>query len=270
MGDVSNVDLILTAFEQQFDLTLAAQLVDPELTMDVSAVIELTTDVSADVLSRVFYYKTDDLITSVPTDSSSVQYYVDKSLWTDFESNINPFRGTVTQNYFRNNTTDNIGKDFLRELARQLFGTTLGVDLFTNEDAVSADISSQCDTVATAINTKLTNVDITNGLAGMATDASDNNAKYRSDDTADTNICRELLIQMLDISGGSVDRFVDISTNYAYPGKPAGYYRVPFVKGDTISYKLTVSPSADQRTKVATGDAVLNDRTYRIKLKLDA
>ena len=255
MGDVSNVDLILTAFEQQFDLTLAAQLIDPELTIDVSAVIELTTD---------------DLITSVPTDSSSVQYYVDKSLWTDFESNINPFRGTVTQNYFRNNTTDNIGKDFLRELARQLFGTTLGVDLFTNEDAVSADISSQCDTVATAINTKLTNVDITNGLAGMATDASDNNSKYRGDDTADTNICRELLIQMLDISGGSVDRFVDISTNYAYPGKPAGYYRVPFVKGDTISYKLTVSPSADQRTKVATGDAVLNDRTYRIKLKLDA
>jgi hypothetical protein len=268
---MSTVDLILTAFEQDISLSLAAQLIDPDITMDVSATIELTTDVSADVLSRVFYYKTDDLITSLPTDSSAVQYYVDKSLWADFESNINPFRGTVTENYFRNNTTDNIGKDFLRELARQLFGTTLGVDLFTNEDAVSDDISARCDIVASAINTKLVAVDICSGThAGMAQDASDSDAYYLKDDTSDTNICRELLIQMLDVSGGSVDRFVDISTNYAYPGKPAGYYRVPFVKGDTISYKLTVSPSADQRTKVATGSTVLNDRTYRIKLKLDA
>ena len=103
---MSNVDLILTAFEQDISLSLAAQLIDPDITMDVSATIELTTDVSADVLSRVFYYKTDDLITSVPTDSSAVQYYVDKSLWADFESNINPFRGEWTDRACPQSPTD--------------------------------------------------------------------------------------------------------------------------------------------------------------------
>jgi hypothetical protein len=218
-------------------------------------------------LQNVFYFRTDEDITSLPTDSSFVYYYTDVSKWpttvsaTPIRDTLNPTNGTVVANYYV--TGDNMAKDFVRELGRQLFGTYLGADLFTNEDAVVTDIQTKCSTISVAIEDKIKSVDIHYGGA-LCSGVAD--ALYVKDNTSDSNICREMWLQLMH---AAPTRFVDVTT-LAYAGMAAGYYHIPFVAGDTLNFKVTVSPSAGQRAAVATGTTALGARSYMIKLNVTA
>jgi hypothetical protein len=257
------VDMALTAFDSAFVLTQQAILPDVSYALDVSAEITLTQQISAADLSGVFFFKTDEDITSeLITDTSNVEYYLDRSQFTGGQATLNAMNGIVTTGYYGSNTADHLGKDFLRDMAHQLFSTHFGVDLFTNEDAVITDISGKSAVVATDIFTKMGNVDKTN----TALSGPDVSYGYYSTDTdsANTNLTREILNQLLTLAPG---RFTDKTTLRLDAGIP-GVYGMPFVTNDTISYKLSVTAHASQNTTIATGKPGLETRTYKVIFKV--
>ena len=253
------VNFVLNAFNREVTLVTAAQIPAYTPTITTDATITLTTSVSAALLQSVFYFRADEDIT---VDASFVYYYVNKTPWSDLSAVVNPSNGTVTSNFYVAN--DNVSKDFIRDLARQLFGTYLGADMFTNEDAVVSDINSKCAAVAASIDSLIGSIDITTGsLAGMSTDGA--GKKYFKDDLSTSNISREMFNILMTAAPG---RFLDISGNYNYNSVQDGYYKMPIITGDTISFKLTINPAADQRTKVPTGSSVINERTYTVVLNV--
>ena len=97
----------------------------------------------------------------------------------------------------------------------------------------------------------------------MSTDGA--GKKYFKDDLSTSNISREMFNILMTAAPG---RFLDISGNYNYNSVQDGYYKMPIITGDTISFKLTINPAADQRTKVPTGSSVINERTYTVVLNV--
>ena len=256
------MDLIITAFNSSFDLSASAELDDKTLDISSDAIINLTTTISKDMLRNTFFYRTDDAILA---DASFVYYYVDSAAFTNALTVLNPKNGTILSSIDgAYKAGDNVSKDFLRDLAKQLFGTHLGVDLFTNEDAVVTNINAKCDDVATAVMSKLTDVDVS---SATFTDASLNNLKYLKDDTSVTNISRELLVQMYT---AAPSRFATHATNiYTGHGNTLdGYYEIPFEDGDIISYKVTVNPATGQLAEIPTGVASLTSRSYKVNLNV--
>ena len=254
------VNLVLDAFESSFVLTEQASLPDLSHILDVSAEITLTQQMTASDLSAVFFFRTDEDITSeLGTDTSNVQYYVDRSKWVGGKNALNPINGIVDTGYYGGNNSDHLAKDFLRDMAQHLFNTHFAVDLFTNEDQVVTDISTKSDSdVATTIYTLMGNVDIATAN-GNGQDGSGH--YFQKDDTANTNLTREILNQLITKSPG---RFQDKKTMRLY-GDVSGIYGMPFVAGDTLAYKLTVSANPSQNTTVNTGKSALQPRTYKVK-----
>lgn len=249
------VNFVLSAFESSFTLSASAAIPSQTLSLTTDATLTLSTSVPASVLQETFFIRSDEDIT---LDASFVYYYTDKSKWANAESVLNPKNGVITSNGYV--ASDNVSKDFIRDLARQLFGTYLGADMFTNEDSVVTDINSKCDTVATTIMSLLTSIDKTTGtFAGMSTDSA--GGKYLKDNSSSSNISRELLNQMIT---AAPSRFVDIKTNYKYNVAEDGFYRLPILTGDTITFKLTLIPAAGQVAAVPTGPTTLNQRTYTV------
>lgn len=261
-----SLNLHLEHFENSFTMETSAALATTQVANigNEDATIDLSGfDVSATVFQETFFIKTD---TDIAGDASSVLYYVDKSKWANHVNAMNPFHGMVTTGQFVDG--DNVGQDFIREIALQCFGTHLGSDLFTNENEMTDDISSNCSTVADNIATKIENVDIlnTNNNGDMQQDLS--NLYYLTDAQDGSNNLTKLMfnaIYRLDET-----RFQDISTNYTYPGRPVGYYKLPFLAGDQIEYRLTISPNPLTFTNVPTKptSTTLNDRIYKVRLTL--
>ena len=253
------VDIILTAFDSTFSLDQAAVFYDISCMIDVSAEITLTQQISASDLFYVFYFRTDESITSFPFDSSSVDYFLDQSKFTGGQATMNPMNGLVTTGYYGSNTSDNLAKDFLRDMSQHLFNTHFAVDLFTNEDEVVEDISARSAIVGTNIYNILGDNDKNNtSLEGP--DAS--YGYYKTDsDKLNTNITREFLNHYLSMA---TERFDDLTQLRIDPNVP-GLYGIPFVTGDTISYKLSVTASSGQKTVIDTGKPALDTRTYRVR-----
>ena len=249
----SGVNIVLTAFNTTVSMSTNA-IVAGDWSISGDATITLNNTVPKSELQNTFFYH---------LTGSSIHYYVDSAAFTNASTVLNPKNGKiVTTGDGAYVSGDSIGEDYLRDTARQLFGTYLGADLFTNEDGVVEHINSKCDDVASTIMGILTNVNITsNSLTN--TDSNLNNAKYLSDSTADTNICRELVNQMHNSVG---TRFQDLNTT-VYNGM-SGYYYVPFQNGDVISYKVTLEAPSDQHTVVATGASALTARTYVVNLNV--
>jgi hypothetical protein len=255
----TTVNFVLTALDSQIMSSISAMIPNytpSPLTSD--ATISLTTPVPASVLQNTFFYRADN---PIAMDASFVYYYVDVTKWPNASTELSARNGIVTTHAYVAN--DTLGKDFLRDLARQLFGTYLGADLFTNEDVVVGNINSGCDQVANTIVTLLTSIDKTNGVInGISTDASGN--KYLNDNFFSTsNISRELFNQLMTVAPG---RFQNIHTNYRYNATDDGYYKMPIIAGDTIAFKITVAPASGQMSSVPTTQSELSSRTYTVVL----
>jgi hypothetical protein len=255
----TSVDLILTALDSQIQLNTSARIADYSLSIVSDATITLNTSVSASVLQNTFYFRGD---TDIATDASFVYYYVDSSQWANKNTTLSPKNGMVTANMYV--TSDPVGKDFLRDLARQLFGTYIAADLFTNEDAVITDINSKCDTVSANIVALINSVDISMGtFSGLLSDSSGN--KYLPDNLSTTNISRELFNMLMT---SAPTRFVSTSPTYHFYMGDTGFYKMPILAGDTISFKLTVTPAAGQTSAVQTGKTTLSSRVYTVKMNI--
>lgn len=261
---MSTVDLLFTNhLDESFNISA---LTIPSSTPTVSVDATVTcTGISAAALRNVFYYQTDNDIATAGTDD--VKYYVDTSAFGGIDASLNAStNGTISLADGGFIAGESIAESFLRHTANGLFGTHLGVDLFTNETTVRAGIEASTLSLAQSINTDLAAV----GINGTDSDlAGTSGGFYLDDSITDTkNVTRELINQLITDSV-SVSRFEDISTNYSYSSKGAGYYHVPLVAGDTLSYAVTIFPDPSQNDLVATGGTATS-RKFRVKLVLSA
>ena len=261
---MSTVDLLFTNhLDESFNISA---LTIPSSTPTVSVDATVTcTGISAAALRNVFYYQTDNDIATAGTDD--VKYYVDTSAFGGIDASLNAStNGTISLADGGFIAGESIAESFLRHTANGLFGTHLGVDLFTNETSVRAGIEASTLSLAQSINADLAAV----GLIGTDSDlAGTSGGFYLDDSITDTkNVTRELINQLITDSV-SVSRFEDISTNYSYSSKGAGYYHVPLVAGDTLSYAVTIFPDPSQNDLVATGGTATS-RKFRVKLVLSA
>lgn len=217
-------------------------------------------DVSVNILTETFYYK---LSTNDITDISNIHYYVDKTKWNNISTNINPHNSSLHSGGFINN--DTIGEDIIRHIANQCFGTHLVANIFTNESTLYNDVIQNCINVSTDIETKISAIDISDGIiSGMMVDASGN--KYM-DYTFDgsNNLSKIMFDSLYDLSAG---RFAKDEDKYAEKGDL--FYKMPFLPNDEISFKLTICPHIDTFTAIPVPQSgeQISERIYKCVMKM--
>jgi hypothetical protein len=248
-----------------------------DVTMDVSghihsaAIVDLTDisavailQVSVDDMKSVFKFQTDSNDV-VNTDGSDIKYQVDMTDWPE----LNPANGMMDASASSGAiaTANSAGAlasnkmlvahDFVRYLAKKLFNTHYGVDLFDNELELLNDLRTICGSASAGqtwkdINDKLTAVSKSGTHAGIA---GSEGAKYMTNATdTSANLCKVLFDQIMTTEQA---RFSSIVASDSFQS-------IPFEAGDSISFKLSISPAENQED--LTGVAALDARNYRIKL----
>ena len=260
----------LPALNQNYTLDICGSLLTaaPEAMTDVSAVA--TYHIKRSVLRSVFQFHSDSADVN-DVDASDTKYYVFMNNWP-LDASLNPAHASMTTTPMLPTAGDimadkNLVKhDFVRYMAYKLFNTVYGVDLFSNENAVLNDISSKGRTAKDSIRTVLNNVSTTSTVTGdgaLATDTSGNKYTTNAANT-NTNVCRELIRQ---IGNSQPSRFnygvsdasgVDLSGN-------TFYREVPIEAGDSINFKLTVTPHATQHNLTGRSGP-FDSRVYKIRL----
>ena len=87
--------------------------------------------------------------------------------------------------------------------------------------------------------------------------------KYLKDDTSTSNISRELFNQLIT---SAPTRVVDIS-NSTYNSVKDGFYKMPFMPGAKIYFKVTIQPSGGQILAVPTRTS-MTGRSYTVILNV--
>jgi alpha-tubulin suppressor-like RCC1 family protein len=242
--------------------------------------VPLDTDAIADIyvktsdMRKIFVFQTDcDDITSI-NNVSDIKYFVKMTEWPD-DLVINPCHAYVSANSI--SSLDKIGAiqdnkqlvkhDFIRHIAKDLFGSSLACDLFNNADELKYDLAEKGHTVAwTGIKNSLNDVSTTllnqRTFAGAFGYEPYYGYYLTNRNTSNMNICRELLAQI-----GSVkpERFASL-TDYAVD-LSNGYFSIPFFNGDTISFKLTLHTHPEQHKIIRTSPSVA-PRSYRIRIHM--
>lgn len=243
-------------------------------TFDASAAVALDTSANATLkistadMLATFKFSTE----STNFDDASVndvRYYVYQSEWTGFnDASLNVVNAEVKTGAVV--TVDSradaypsnqmlVKHDFIRYIAKNLFNTPYGVDLFSNETELITDLNTLggiTSGVLSQINDKLTQCSTAgSGSVAIYTDAS-LGVNYATDVQSEpTNISRELLRQMY---AAQPARFKDLTTNTINS--------IPFVVGDIITFKLTIDAELTQH--LLTDVDPIPPRTYTISLTL--
>lgn len=146
--------------------------------------------------------------------------------------------------------------DFVRYLAKKLFNTVYGVDLFQNEIGLLEDLVSKGATAHSAIKTALDAVNITS--PDLSNNVDSNGRFYATNFQSGTsNFSRELLRQVAHSAPARFSGISDIS----------GVQSIPLADGDTISFKVSISAYPAQHTLTGVSGP-FDIRVYQIKLVL--
>jgi hypothetical protein len=252
------VNFTLTGLNQTFTLGVSGELAgEAPATLDVSAIAVYNVKLSD--MQAVFKFQSDSFDVN-DTDASDIKYYVYMNAWPA-SLKLNPVHagalsstpilatgGSVT-------AEKNLVKhDFVRYLAEQLFNTPHGVDLFSNEDALLSDLVSKGVTAREAIDASLNAVNQDSAANGSSPHKYSTNAL-----TGAANFSRELMRQ---VANAAPSRFAGISN-------VSTVQSVPLEVDDTISFKVSISPAANQHDLTSRPTA-FNTRVYQIKLVLKA
>jgi hypothetical protein len=247
------IDFSLPALNRAYTLDVSGGLsAEAPVTFDVSATaiyyIKKTT------LRNVFRFESDSFDVE-DISSSDVKYYVYMNTWPS-DASLNPAHaytkpsgGKLLEDSLDIPNNKNLVKhDFVRYLAKHLFNTPYGVDLFNNEDALLTDIATKGRAAKDAIMNVLNTVNQVNAAGGTTPN------KYSTNDLSNnTNICRELMLQ---IANKAPARF--------YGADISGIQSVPIEIGDTINFKLSISAALNQAD--LTGRGNFDVRVYKISL----
>jgi hypothetical protein len=252
------VNFTLTGLNQEFTLGVSGELAgEAPVALDVSCIAVYNVKLS-DMLA-VFKFQSDSFDVN-DVDASDIKYYVYMSNWPA-ELKLNPVHaGDLTSNPILATggsvtAEKNLVKhDFVRYLAEQLFNTPHGVDLFSNEESLLSDLVSKGVTARQAIDASLNAVNQANAAHGTSPN------KYSTNDlTGAANFSRELMRQ---VANAAPARFAGISN-------VSTVQSVPLEENDTISFKVSISPAANQH-ELTSRPAAFDTRVYEIKLVLKA
>jgi hypothetical protein len=253
------VNFTLEGLNQNLSLDLSGALAgDAPATIDASCVAIF--NVKTSDMMDVFKFEADSFDVN-DTDASDIKYYVYMNAWPP-TLKLNPVHAhTLTASPMLETAGEVVAErnlvkhDFVRYLAKSLFNTPHGVDLFSNEDALLTDLVQNGAAARLAIEASLNAVNqAAAALSGTAPH------KY-STNAADTpaNFSRVLLRQ---VAQAAASRF------YGTEGA-SGIRSIPFVAGDSISFKASISPAADQQLLTLPNQATaFHTRVYKIQLNL--
>ena len=87
--------------------------------------------------------------------------------------------------------------------------------------------------------------------------------KYLTNDASgNENLCRTLINQMLSVAPSRFQNLNNIAIDISN-----GYYYVPFMENDSISFILTLIPATNQH-KLVNRNVPIPSRTYKIKINI--
>jgi hypothetical protein len=258
---------------QEFDVSannITAAIFDAEDTTDVSGNYPNKAEIRVEknVIQNMFQYWTDaiDMSNAVVSDIFYRVNYTDSAaplspdfvvgaIMTASEPNMNP----------DSNLTNYLPQDYLRYLAKCLFNTTRGVDLFANETEVLQSVNTRCRVGLNQI--LLTYLD--ENANGIIRDEDDfiildplNPVEVAGSQKVTGNPSKKIMKQIL---SNDPERFVDISSNYAVAGETY-WHKVPIEVGDNLYFPVTIKAPTDQQ-KLTQPDSttLIEDRTYLIR-----
>jgi hypothetical protein len=252
------VSFTLEGLNQAFSLDISGALAgEAPATIDASCVAIFnvkTTDMKA-----VFKYEADSFDVN-DTDASDIKYYVYMNAWPE-TLKLNPVHAhTLTATPMLETAGEVVAErnlvkhDFVRYLAKSLFNTPHGVDLFSNEDALLTDLVQKGAAARLAIDASLNAVNQATAAVGTAPH------KYSTNATATAaNFSRVLLRQVAQAAPARFHGTADIS----------GVHSIPFVDGDSINFKVAIAPAALQHN-LTTQAGPFDTRVYKIQLNLVA
>jgi len=253
---VNEVHFNLSGLDQTLILDVSGALAG-EAPVAIEADCIAIYNVQTSDMKAVFKYEADSFDVN-DTDASDIKYYVYMSAWPA-TLKLNPVHAhtLVTQPMLETAgdvvAEKNLVKhDFVRYLAKCLFNTPHGVDLFSNEDALLTDLVQKGAGARLAIDASLNAVNqAAAALSGTAPNKYTTNAL-----TTAANFSRVLLRQIANVRPA---RFYEADVSGA-----SGIQSVPFKNGDTISFKTSIAPAALQHN--LTGRDPFAPRIYQIKL----
>jgi hypothetical protein len=267
------ISFTLSKFNTLLAMGISGELLKEQIPlMSTDAIAEYY--VKTDDMKKVFIFQSDSKdINNVSSDD--IKYFVRKSQWPSGLV-LNPCHAWVqTSKQIANSDKEGlipdnrqlVKHDFIRHIAKSLFNTHLGVDLFSNESELKYDLAYKGHNLAwgsiwnsiNLISDVSLNTTTYQGLYG--TDAS--YGYYLTNDSSNnSNICRQLLGQIASSAPGRLQNLntyaIDISN---------GYYSVPLNDGDSISFKLTLQTAPNQHLLLNSATPVPS-RSYQIRVNL--
>lgn len=268
--DASNVDFTLSFFSSAYRMFELATVDDPVNGIIDSSAVAVFYMAQSDI-NNIFKFQTDSYDFS-NTNYTDIHYLIYMDNWPS-SLVLNPANamldqiqstGALLQVGVQNRML--VKHDFLRYLAKSLFNTPQGVDLFNNESQLIANINT--------IGYAAWHNDISGGLWKYATTSSRpipedvtsgfiidtvSGLKATTDDLPmSDNICRYLMNKLLE---NNTHRFQNVQFDVS------GIAPVPIYVGDTLSFKFTTYPAPGQHN--LTGVPPLMGRAYEIRIVID-
>ena len=253
------VNFTLSGLNQSFTLGVSGELAaEAPAAIDASAVAIFNVKLSD--MTAVFKFQSDSFDVN-NTDASDIKYYVYSSGNWPANLVLNPAHAhTLTSSPILATGGDisadkNLVKhDFVRYLAQQLFNTPHGVDLFSNEDELLADLVTKGNTAYTNIKAALDAVNEASAANGSSPNKYSTNAL-----TTNGNFARELLRQ---VAHSAPARFHGITDSTSIQS-------IPLAIDDTINFKVSVTAATNQHNLTSRASA-FDTRVYHIRLVLKA
>lgn len=231
-------------------------------------------------IKAVFHIKT-DAADVMDTNSSDIQFHTYYSAFTGLE--INPANAMMNVDGLSTNAialadknsvpyADDkclVAHDFVRHLAKDLFGSHIGVDILNNEKALLQNIREKCGNstgnVMDAINAIVKKVSRDSEETDFEGLDGESGSKYMTNaNETDANLCRALYSQMI---SAEPSRFANLDA----ASSDTETRPLPFFPGDSINFKLTINPAEGQQavTRGAEGTPVAS-RSYEVRLHVIA
>jgi hypothetical protein len=254
------------------DVTAAKALMTSEISEDFSGNVTAGFNVELSVVQNLFRFQSDAIDVNDLT-AADIKYKVEYTPTFDADNVPTPLSQDWLQNticsagdeIFEAGTSGASFKavtyEYVRFLAKKLFNTHLGVDLFSNEEEVRVELDKSA---REALNTKLVD------LAGL------NSGGYVDASSVDlpSGFKHPSYVLLSQIIASAPERLQDLSANFITGGdttgllEPESYpvFKMPLLEGDQLQFLLTVD-HADEQGKIVdpngTGPTI-GERTYKI------
>jgi hypothetical protein len=232
---ICSVDISLSDWAQCFKITSDSVDIDDVNATDITYYVYNAANVAG--------LKTSQSIASLAGGSTLYNGNPSTSLVTN-----TPIDATVS------NSVNKLQYDFIRHIAVELFNTSNGVDLFSNETLLRRSVEQTCDYGSSnKLINKIEQTLIDCAALGGITDI---DSSY--------NLTYILLKQLFQKQPG---RFINLDASFNIELSPTTPAPLPWVQDDTIWYVLTLHPAENQHLLVGKSTPI-NSRKYLIKMVL--